>query len=110
MTLDVPIPLARPEGEVEQIIQTTSKDSANVYFTGHAEQRMKERGFFDTDVFRVLRYGSIPKRPKFSKEHQDWTYVMELRLKSGITLGVVVAMEPLPTDVVVVTVMTVVQI
>ncbi len=56
------IRLHRPK-DAEAIIRALALDSANVQITLHAFERMEERGFTTTDLFRVLTTGMVTGTP-----------------------------------------------
>ena len=57
-----PIPLKMSNTGLLHIIRQLARDSANVYFTAHARQRMKQRQISNSQVLACLRRGDIYER------------------------------------------------
>lgn len=92
--------MAEPErvGRVEQIaprpaemlarIQHLAKDSKNVAFSDHAEERMDERGITDLDALRVLRTGEISGPIEPGKYAGEWKCKIVAPVKGRREVGV----------------------
>lgn len=62
-----------------------------VFFSGHAQLRLKERGLSRIQALRVLRGGSIQEGPAFDASYDSWIVEVEgfsagdwLRVSAGI--------------------------
>jgi len=78
--------------QLEQWIREQATNSANVFFTKHARQRMRQRGITDVMTLEVLRLGVLRREPEPSMRHVGVTCRME-RLVCGVQLAVVVYVE-----------------
>lgn len=78
----------RPD-EVLDRIKHLAKDSKNVGFSDHAEERMDERGITDLDVFRVLRSGDISGPIVAGKFEGEWKCKIVAPVKGRREVGVV---------------------
>lgn len=84
--------LPRPIHEVEVIVWELARDTANVFLTAHAKQRMRERAITMEQVTAVLRFGNVLQKPRLTKEG-DWSYVFEHRLLNKQVLKASVVLE-----------------
>ncbi len=85
------LPFRLDAARVRKIVQETVRDSARVFFTGHAEMRMRERRITRTQVLRCLMYGHFVEGPAPGiKGNLEMT--MEV-LSAGDTLRVVAALD-----------------
>lgn len=75
-------------GVAEQRIRSIAQKSENVGLGAHARVRMEEREIFDTDVFRVLRDGSIKGEPE-GTVYGEWKCKMVKAIRGGRDVGVV---------------------
>ncbi len=75
--------------KVKAILRT-----GNVIFTGHARQRMKERGFDTQDVEHVLKNGAIFKEAEPHPRTGKWNYNIEGKTVDGNNLRVTVEIRP----------------
>jgi glycine cleavage system H lipoate-binding protein len=71
-----------------ELVRSISNDTANVQFTQHAQERMRERDIVDVDVFRVLRNGYVDDDPT-QLEHDRWQCKVTLKIRGGRVAGVV---------------------
>jgi hypothetical protein len=92
--------------QLELFAQTTAKDSANVVFTKHARQRMRQRHINDPMVLEVLRMGRFSFAPEPDMTQSGLICRLQ-RFVAGKEVAVVVAVEYPETDLVVVTVIDV---
>lgn len=74
-------------GVAQKRIREIAQTTANVIFGNHARERMKERGFDDIDVLRVLREGYVDDPPEVA-EPGEWKCKITLEMKGGRTAGV----------------------
>lgn len=75
----------------KKLLKEISLNSARVFFTNHAEKRMRERKITRTQVLRCLTHGSIVEGPAPSIKGN-----MEMRLEvmsAGEIVTVVAALE-----------------
>src|SRR5688572_24252654 len=85
-------------GKVQQIaprpdemlarIKHLAKDSKNVAFSDHAEERMDERGITDMDALRVLRIGEISGPIEAGKHEGEWKCKVAAPVKGKREVGV----------------------
>lgn len=76
----------------EKRIQELAKTTANVALSKHAKDRMAEREITMTDIYRVLRLGSVDETPRQS-DGGSWVCKMTMALRGRRTAGVVVAVR-----------------
>ena len=89
-----PIPFRRPVNwqrlradEAERIVRARSQDTANVYFSDHAFDRIEERTIVQEDAYRILQTGFVEGRPVL--EDGEWKVIMVRRLAGRREAGVV---------------------
>lgn len=70
-------------------IQSLAKESKNVGFSWHAEERMDERGITDLDALRVLRSGSISGAIEPGAYEGEWKCKVVGAIKGRREVGVV---------------------
>lgn len=70
-----------------KIIKEVSQDSGRVFFSHHAEKRMRQRRITRTQVLRCLRTGYISEGPFFSIKN-NWECTVE-----GFSAGQQIALE-----------------
>ena len=68
-----------------------ARDSANVFFTTHAEKRMRQRNITRTEVLRCLRAGHIVEGPSLSLKG-NWEVKMQVA-SAGARISTVAALE-----------------
>ena len=68
--------------------------TGNVIFTGHARQRMKQRGFDAQDVEHVLKNGAIYKEAEPHPGTGKWNYNIEGKALDGNDLRVTIEIRP----------------
>ncbi len=83
----IPFRLSAPKAL--QIIREAAADSARVFFTRHAEARMKKRHITRVQVLRCLRNGTITEAPVFGLKG-NWECRVECR-SGGEHIGVALA-------------------
>lgn len=91
--------------QLQAHIRRMAKDSARVFFTEHAYERMARRSVSDWEVFVCLRQGVIERPPVQDRLKGTLKCTME-HFGSVRNLAVVVALDDEDPDVIVVTVMT----
>lgn len=74
--------------QAEAAVRALALDSSKVIVTDHAAERMEERGFDDTDMFRVLEEGTVTV-PPVQVGHGDWKCKVVKRLRGTRDAGVV---------------------
>ena len=84
-------------------IRTLAKNTASVFITVHAKQRMTLRKITSQEVYECLQQGQILREPEENHEKESLECRME-RYVSGRDLGVVVALCDEDPDAIVVTV------
>lgn len=84
-----------------RLIREAARESGRIYFTAHAEKRMRERQITRTQVIECLTGGRLTEGPA-PDVHGKWTCRVE-RLVAGDAVGVVVAIDR-ESDLVVITV------
>jgi hypothetical protein len=71
-------------------------DRGRYRFTGHADERMAERGIIQPDVVSVLIGGRwVKRKDQFNDRLNAWNYAFE-RTVDGRSLRIIVAEERLP--------------
>lgn len=85
--VDRPIPLMTAK-QAEAAVRALALDSAKIIVTDHAVERMEDRGFDDTDLFRVLEQGNVMDPPSRT-QHGDWKCKVVKRLRGTRDTGVV---------------------
>lgn len=83
----IPFRLSAPKAM--QIIREAATDSARVFFTRHAEARMKKRHITRVQVLRCLRNGAITEAPVLGLKG-NWECRVERR-SAGEHIGVALA-------------------
>lgn len=63
------------EATARTVVAEIAKDSANVFFTHHAEARMTQRGITRTQVLRCLTHGRITEGP-YRDSNGSWKLTM----------------------------------
>ena len=76
-------------GEMLARIQHLAKDSKNVWFSTHAEDRMDERGITDLEALRVIRSGEISGPIEPGKNEGEWKCKIVAPIKGRREVGVV---------------------
>lgn len=69
-------------------IKHLAKNSVNVGFSDHAEERMDERGISDLDVLRVLRGGDISGSIEPGRNEGEWKCKITAPVKGRREVGV----------------------
>jgi hypothetical protein len=82
------VPLRLTSSQAERIIRQLATDSAKVVVTGHAQDRMEERGFSDHDLFAVLRSGMVVGWPERTPE-SEWKCKVVKRITGHREAGVI---------------------
>ncbi len=85
----IPYPLTRPKAL--EIIREIAGVSARQFYTRHAKERMRERGFSTTDVTACLQNGRISEGP-FQAVNGNWQFTMNW-FRSGARIQVVAALD-----------------
>lgn len=80
-----------------QIVQAASKDSARVFYTAHARQRMRQRRITPTQVMRCLAHGRISEGPVADKMKGGWKCTVE-HYSAGDAIGVSVGIETMEAE------------
>jgi hypothetical protein len=75
-----------------QIVRAAAKNSANVFFTEHARQRMRRRQITVTQVMRCLLHGRISEGPASDLKKGGWKVTME-HYSAGEAIGIAVGIE-----------------
>ncbi|SDY38641.1 DUF4258 domain-containing protein [Nitrosomonas sp. Nm58] len=75
----------------KQLIAEIAKDSARVFYTTHAEKRMKERKITRSQVQRCLLHGKITEGP-YRDIHGKWCLTLET-FSAGEPVAVVAALD-----------------
>jgi len=70
-------------------IQHLAKESRNVGFSAHAEDRMDERGITDLDTLRVLRTGHLSGPIEPGRSEGEWKCKIVGPIKGRREVGVV---------------------
>jgi len=78
----------RPD-EMLARIKHLAKDSKNVAFSDHAEERMDERGITDLDAFRIMRTGYISGAVEPGINEGEWKCKIVAAIKGRREAGVV---------------------
>lgn len=74
-----------------KVFNELARDSANVFFTTHAEKRMRQRKITRTEVLRCLRAGHITEGPSLSIKG-NWEVRMQVA-SAGAPISTVAALE-----------------
>ena len=90
--------------QYQRFIREAAKEGARVFFTAHAELRMRQRGISHQVALEVLRRGLLRRTPEPNIRFGTMECRMEYYI-AGRNLGVVVAVSESDPDVVVVTTM-----
>lgn len=80
------------QAAAEQKIHDLARVTANVRLTAHAKERMHERDISATDLYRILRQGTVDVDPELS-EKGDWKCKITHLLRGRRTAGVVLAIR-----------------
>lgn len=87
-----PTPFRMSAARALEIVREAAADSARVFFTGHAEARMKKRRITRTQVMRCLKTGTFTEGPILGLKG-NWECRLEC-LTAGEHIGVALAIEP----------------
>lgn len=79
------------EGSARKLVAGIARDSAGVFFTRHAEQRMSERGITRVQVLRCLTHGRITEGP-YKDIHGNWKLTMSVASADDV-ITVVTALD-----------------
>lgn len=96
------IPMKLSDSGFAKLVNKLSKDSANVFITGHAKARMKERKIIRGHIDECLRKGRVIE-PAHINIHGNWQATMTRRV-AGLSVKVAVVVD-IDKRVIVVTVM-----
>lgn len=77
--------------DLVRLIKEAAADSANVFFSEHAQERLVERDISTTEVIDCLRHGRIQEGPAQSPRG-NWEFKVS-RYCSGQSISVVGALE-----------------
>jgi len=90
--------LATPSNrQIEKHIRSSAEDSADITFTHHARQRMRQRYVTDPMVMEVLRLGKLALPPEPDLKYPGLLCRMQ-RFVAGMQVAVVVYVEyPAPS-------------
>ena len=72
----------------EQRIHEAALDSEKVILGDHARRRMRKRGIDDTDVFRVLREGTVFENPE-PAQPGEWKCKIVRRIRGSRDVGAI---------------------
>lgn len=75
----------------QQVLREVAEDSARVFFTDHAEERMQTRCITRVQVLRCLRHGRIVEGP-VRDVRGNWALKVEV-LSAGDVLTVAAALD-----------------
>lgn len=92
--------------QLERHIRASAADSAQVAWTAHAEQRMRQRRINKAMALEVLRCGVLTQPPEPDIVHPGLKCRME-RFVAGVQIAVIVYVEHPSPDLTVVTVIDV---
>jgi hypothetical protein len=98
------IPSKLSKAQLQAHIRAMAADSSRIYFTVHAQRRMKERQLSREAVLAVLRVGRLLRSPEFNRTKGSLECRME-HFAVGMDIAVVVALSDDDPDLVVITAM-----
>ncbi len=75
-----------------QIVRGAARDSAQVFYTAHALQRMRQRRVTPTQVMRCLAHGRISEGPARDVMKGGWKCTLE-HYSAGDAIGISVGIE-----------------
>lgn len=78
------VPIGLSPVRARDLLRESAKDSARVFFTQHAEVRMRERGITRTQVLRCLAHGRVVEGP--SRDVKG-NWIMKLEVVSAANLS-----------------------
>ena len=78
----------RPEELLERV-RSLARDSKNVGFSEHAEERMEQRGITDLDALRILRSGELSGPVEAGRNKGEWKCKIVAAIKGRREAGVV---------------------
>lgn len=81
------------EPNARRILREAADESGRVFFTTHAEKRMKERRITRVQVLRCLRHGTITEAPAWSSTKGTWELRVEY-VTAGDQIRVGAAIDP----------------
>lgn len=96
-----PVPLRMNDATALKVLREIARDSANVVFTHHARQRMRQRKITPAQVLACLQRG-IVSEPVTLDVYGNWKLTVSQRV-SGKNLDVAVAID-VPSRAIVITV------
>ena len=90
----VDLGLVRETGRLAALVREIAQDTAKVFLTDHARDRMWERGIEDVEIYRALRIGHIQGQP-WTEEEGDKACKVILTRRGDRTVGVItIILEP----------------
>ena len=87
----VVVPIGLSPVRARQLVREVAQDSARVFFTGHAQRKMRERRITQTQVLRCLAHGQVVEGPTRDMKG-NWTMKLEV-LSAGDLITVVAALD-----------------
>jgi hypothetical protein len=78
---------------LQRQIRALASDSANVFFSRHAEERMVQQGITALDALRVLRFGEISGGIRQGTAAGEWTCKLVARKPRSRDVGVVTVVQ-----------------
>lgn len=90
--------------QLQRLLHTRAKDTANVVVTAHAKQQMAKRKIASPSLFKCLREGAIHRQPEPNQAHGTLECRIE-RMCSGREVAVTVALSDDDPTLVIVTAM-----
>jgi Domain of unknown function (DUF4258) len=85
-----PAPPPRPE-VVRDAIRALAKDTANIQWRKHAQERMAERDITDRMALEVLRKGYVKGDVERGQDADEWVVKLVEQMKGRREVGVVVS-------------------
>lgn len=90
----VDLGLVRETGRLAALIREIARDTAKVFLTDHAKDRMWERGIEDIEIYRALRQGHVQGQA-WIEEEGDKACKVVLSRRGDRTVGVItIIVEP----------------
>ena len=86
----VPPPPPRPE-VVRDSIRALARDSVNIQWRKHAQDRMVERDITDQMALGVIRTGYVKGEVEPGEQADEWVVKLVLEMRNGREVGVVVS-------------------
>jgi hypothetical protein len=75
--------------EAERVVREWAQDTARVFFSGHAFDRIEDRSITQDDAYWILRTGFVEEAPVRGRKAGEWKVIVARRMPGGRRAGLV---------------------